>query len=67
MVCDVSVVLKVDDKILYFNSGCCSFDNGAITGLEIIEEKIQLIKWKAGEDKTVKREESLSKLFELLG
>ncbi len=47
--------------------GCCSFDNGAITGLEIIEEKIQLIKWKAGEDKTVKREESLSKLFELLG
>ncbi|MEZ7941022.1 MAG: metallophosphoesterase family protein [Flavobacteriales bacterium] len=64
----VSTELKVDDKIpCYFNSGCCSFDNGAITGLEIIEEKIQLIKWKAGEDKTVKREESLSKLFELLG
>lgn len=41
----VSTELKVDDKIpCYFNSGCCSFESLAITGLEIIEDKIQLIK-----------------------
>ncbi len=64
----VSTPISVEDKIpCYFNSGCCSFENGAITGLEIVEGKIQLMKWKKGEGKSVKREESLSKLFELLG
>ncbi len=62
-----STEIRVDDKIpCYFNSGCCSFDNGTITGLEIVEGKIQLVKWSTEEGKSVKREESLSKLFELL-
>lgn len=30
----------------YFNSGCCCFDNGAITGLEISEGVLRLIEWK---------------------
>lgn len=29
----------------YFNSGCCCFDDGDITGLEISEGCIRLIKW----------------------
>lgn len=29
----------------YFNSGCCCFNDGDITGLEITEGKIRLIKW----------------------
>lgn len=29
----------------YFNSGCCCFDDGDITGIEIAEECIRLIKW----------------------
>ena len=32
-------------KPCYFNSGCCSFADGDITGLEIADGKIQLIKW----------------------
>ena len=29
----------------YFNSGCCCFDDGDITGIEIAEDCIRLIKW----------------------
>ncbi|MFI5451433.1 metallophosphoesterase [Pedobacter sp. UC225_61] len=29
----------------YFNSGCCCFNDGDITGLEIADGKIRLIKW----------------------
>jgi hypothetical protein len=32
-------------KPRYFNSGCCCFDDGDITGIEIYDGKIQLIKW----------------------
>ncbi|MDB5148938.1 MAG: metallophosphoesterase [Mucilaginibacter sp.] len=30
----------------YFNSGCCCFDDGDITGIEIADGHIRLIKWK---------------------
>jgi len=29
----------------YFNSGCCCFDDGTITGIEIADGYIRLIKW----------------------
>jgi predicted phosphodiesterase len=29
----------------YFNTGCCCFSDGDITGIEIIDGNIQLIKW----------------------
>lgn len=29
----------------YFNTGCCCFSDGDITGLEITQNKIKLIKW----------------------
>jgi predicted phosphodiesterase len=32
-------------KPTYFNSGCCCFDDGTITGVEISEGYIRLIKW----------------------
>jgi predicted phosphodiesterase len=32
-------------KSSYFNSGCCCFDEGDITGIEIADGKIKLIKW----------------------
>ncbi|HEY4155574.1 MAG TPA: metallophosphoesterase [Puia sp.] len=32
-------------KPSYFNSGCCCFDDGTITGIEISEGFIRLIKW----------------------
>jgi hypothetical protein len=32
-------------KPSYFNSGCCCFIDGDITGIEIEDGKIRLIKW----------------------
>jgi predicted phosphodiesterase len=29
----------------YFNSGCCCFDDGDITGIELENDRIRLIKW----------------------
>ncbi|MFD0752034.1 metallophosphoesterase [Mucilaginibacter calamicampi] len=29
----------------YFNTGCCCFDDGDITGIEIADECIRLVKW----------------------
>lgn len=33
------------DKPCYFNTGCCSYRDGDITGIEILNNKINLIKW----------------------
>ncbi|MBL7741425.1 MAG: metallophosphoesterase [Chitinophagaceae bacterium] len=34
----------------YFNTGCCCFIDGDITGIEIADEEIRLIKWKKIKD-----------------
>jgi hypothetical protein len=31
----------------YFNTGCCSFPDGDVTGIEIAEGKIRLVRWPA--------------------
>ena len=36
----------------YFNSGCCCFNDGDITGIEIADNKIRLVKWEYGNGKT---------------
>ena len=44
----------------YFNSGCCCFDDGDITGIEIADSCIRLIKWhyRGEESKRVVLDES---------
>lgn len=32
-------------KPVYFNTGCCCFDDGDVTGIEISEGSIRLVKW----------------------
>lgn len=52
---------------MYFNSGCCCFSDGDITGIEITDGKIRLIKWAydtAGNPTRIVLEESeLSRLI----
>lgn len=51
----------------YFNSGCCCFTDGDITGIEIEEDNIRLVKWKEenGQSRRIVLEQSpLSYLFE---
>ena len=33
------------DRSCYFNSGCCCFSNGDITGIEIADGEIRLVRW----------------------
>jgi predicted phosphodiesterase len=42
-------------KPTYFNSGCCCFDDGDITGIEIADGCIRLIKWQYKENKESER------------
>lgn len=37
--------IPIDGKPCFFNTGCCSYSDGDITGIEISEEIIRLVKW----------------------
>lgn len=53
-------------KPFYFNSGCCCFDDGDITGIEIEGECIRLIKWHSKEgtpQRIILEEAPLEKYF----
>jgi len=49
----------------YFNTGCCIFDDGDITGLELEDGILRLVKWPAGgaAPRVVFEEESLRSIF----
>jgi predicted phosphodiesterase len=53
----------------YFNSGCCCFDDGDITGIEISDGHIRLIKWHTvgeGSQRLVLEEAELEEIFDAL-
>ena len=54
----------------YFNTGCCCFSDGDITGIEIEDGFIRLIKWKTAQDgsstREVLEESPLSYIFDQL-
>lgn len=43
------------DRSCYFNAGCCSFSNGDITGIEIVEGRIRLVRWSKDLDRPAHR------------
>lgn len=45
---ELPVAPNLYDKVLssYFNTGCCCFSDGDITGIEITDGYIRLVKWK---------------------
>jgi len=46
----------------YFNSGCCCYSDGDITGIEIIAGKIILVKWSRDKGREVLEQGDLSRL-----
>ncbi|HUR09777.1 MAG TPA: hypothetical protein VM012_00310, partial [Flavitalea sp.] len=48
-------ILKNRAKPSYFNSGCCCFNDGDITGIEISDGFIRLIKWETAENTSVRK------------
>lgn len=57
--------LVTDDKPCYFNSGCCSFSDGDITGLELAESEIRLIKW-SDEKRSLIDSEKINDIYAVL-
>ena len=52
---------------IYFNTGSCAFDDGDITGMEIEDGMIRLIKWAHGSHKRIVLEEDrLSGIYQRL-
>jgi hypothetical protein len=39
----------------YFNSGCCCFADGDVTGIEIADERIRLVRWLDDEQQPVRK------------
>ena len=37
---------REDSNEAYFNSGCCSYRSGSITGIELADEEIRLVRWR---------------------
>ena len=61
--------VKTMAKPTYFNTGCCCFPDGDLTGIEIADGFIRLVKWKSGKDKSTRvvlEESPLFYLFDLL-
>jgi predicted phosphodiesterase len=53
----------------YFNSGCCCFSDGDVTGIEIEDGFIRLVKWKTGNNGSVRivlEESPLGYIFDQL-
>jgi hypothetical protein len=52
----------------YFNTGCCIFDDGDITGIELEDDVLRLVKWPAGgaDPAVVFEEERVQILFDRL-
>jgi hypothetical protein len=46
----------------YFNTGCCCYADGDITGIEIADGAIRLIKWSAQKGREVLEEMELAEL-----
>jgi UDP-2,3-diacylglucosamine pyrophosphatase LpxH len=62
------VILDIPEekKPCYFNTGCCSFSDGNITGIEIDQGIIRLVRWpddQGNPKKKVLREEQLIQIF----
>lgn len=53
----------------YFNTGCCRFEDGDITGIELDGDKIRLVRWGRdvdNPDKRILEETSLASVFKIL-
>lgn len=58
-------VVKTMARPTYFNTGCCCFADGDITGIEIENGFIRLVKWELNDDKSVRIVLEESPLFYL--
>jgi hypothetical protein len=58
-------IVRTMARPTYFNSGCCCFNDGDITGIEIADGFIRLIKWEMVEKESKRKVLEESPLFYL--
>ena len=64
----VALEIPKEQKPCYFNTGCCSFPDGDITGIEIEDGKIRLVRWPDDDGnprKKILQEADLKEIFRL--
>lgn len=49
----------------YYNTGCCSYADGEITGIELMDREIRLIKWTPSGERKVIQSENLRRVMAL--
>ena len=54
------------DQRCFFNTGCCSYGDGDITGLELADEDIRLVRWSCKEGRPERRELARDSLADVL-
>ncbi len=57
--------LVTNKQPCYFNAGCCSFSDGEITGIEIKNGAIGLVKWNK-EERNLIESENLEEIYKSL-
>ncbi|MCB1076698.1 MAG: metallophosphoesterase [Verrucomicrobiae bacterium] len=63
---EMKTALPQDPRPCYFNTGCCSFYDGSITGIEIADGRIRLVRWSGAmgtPDRVSMREAELSTIL----
>ena len=61
---------RVDPRPCYFNAGCCCFVDAKITGIEIADGDIRLVRWPDDNyrpNRKILQESTLWNVFEGLG
>ena len=67
--CGGHLLRRGDSHAAYFNTGCCSFPSGSITGIELADSEIRLVRWreeKARPQREVLRRRDLRTAFSAL-
>ncbi len=62
---NTSLVSYENIKPTYFNTGCCCFDDGDISGIEIIDGFLKLVKWQSSNGESIRTELESVKLEDL--
>jgi hypothetical protein len=55
-----------DPRPCYFNTGCCAFEDGDITGIELADGEIRLVRWPDDDNRPMRKvlqAESLENIF----
>jgi hypothetical protein len=45
------IPMFADGEIVRLNTGCCSFPDGDVTGIEIADRKFRLVRWPTDDEK----------------